>query len=350
MKTYHLILAAIAMCLVSGCVTFKPSMLRVENDPIPEKLHKLAVITPSTQVGNVRTIKSQNYDFTLFQRELETNLMDRTPGKNYGTIEMVFISQQQKAGVGFIIPSSITCFTINILGFPISRPKITNEYEFRIYDINNNEIAKYNYYAEAKSAIGLYYGKSPDVLTIEVVKQVLADFKNDLERDAASINRQLELAMNPGAVPVGDGSRKHRSFSFPMMEMSGTGTGQALRSNYGAAFTTTRTYFLHRKPIGGFLKIGIDATWFDLCYNNYKILYKEYGQTSKEYMHQAEIGMQAGLSLTFNPVGKMNITLFGRYAPTFSAYYHDGISGGYAGYWIGGGTGKHQRTYRRIPL
>ena len=80
MKTYHLILAATAMCLVSGCVTFKPSMLRVENDPIPEKLHKLAVITPSTQVGNVRTIKSQNYDFTLFQRELETNLMDRTPG------------------------------------------------------------------------------------------------------------------------------------------------------------------------------------------------------------------------------------------------------------------------------
>lgn len=210
MKTYHLILAAIAMCLVSGCVTFKPSMLRVGNDPIPEKLHKLAVITPSIQVGNVRTIKSQNYDFTLFQRELETNLMDRTPGKNYGTIEMVFISQQQKAGVGFIIPSSITCFTINILGFPISRPKITNEYEFRIYDINNNEIAKYNYYAEAKSAIGLYYGKSPDVLTIEVVKQVLADFKNDLERDAASINRQLELAMNPGAVPVGDGSRERR--------------------------------------------------------------------------------------------------------------------------------------------
>lgn len=135
-----------------------------------------------------------------------------------------------------------------------------------------------------------------------------------------------------------DFRRKHRSFSFSMTEMSDAGTGQTLRSNYGAAFTTTRTYFLHRKPIGGFLKIGIDATWFDLCYNNYKILYKEYGQTSKEYMHQAEIGMQAGLSLTFNPVGKMNITLYGRYAPTFSAYYHDGISGGYAGYWIGGGS------------
>jgi hypothetical protein len=174
-------------------------MLRVENDPIPEKLHKLSVITPSTQLGNVTTIKYQNYDFTLFQRELETNLMDKTVGRNYGTIEMVFISQQQKAGVGFLILSAITCFTINILGLPISREKITNEYEFRIYDINNNEIAKYNYFAEAKSTNGLYYGKSQDVL---IVKQVLEDFKNDLERDAASINRQLEQAMNPESNPM----------------------------------------------------------------------------------------------------------------------------------------------------
>ena len=108
MKTYLFILSTITMCLVSGCVTFKPSMLRVENDPIPEKLHKLSVITPSIQLGNVTTIKYQNYDFTLFQRELETNLMDKTVGRNYGTIEMVFISQQQKAGVGFLILSAIT--------------------------------------------------------------------------------------------------------------------------------------------------------------------------------------------------------------------------------------------------
>lgn len=202
MKTYLFILSTITMCLVSGCVTFKPSMLRVENDPISEKLHKLSVITPSTQLGNVTTIKYQNYDFTLFQRELETNLMDKTVGRNYGTIEMVFISQQQKAGVGFLILSAITCFTINILGLPISREKITNEYEFRIYDINNNEIAKYNYFAEAKSTNGLYYGKSQDVLIIEIVKQVLEDFKNDLERDAASINRQLEQAMNPESNPM----------------------------------------------------------------------------------------------------------------------------------------------------
>lgn len=210
MKTYHLILAAIAMCLVSGCVTFKASMLRVENDPIPEKLHKLAVITPSTQIGNVRTIKSQNYDFTLFQRELETNLMDRTAGRNYGTIEMILISQRNQYGTGLAVISGLTCFTLNILGFPIYRTKITNEYEFRIYDVNDNEIAKYNYFAQARSAMGFYYGKSADVLVIDVVKQVLEDFKNDLERDAASINRQLELAMNPGADPMGNGSSERR--------------------------------------------------------------------------------------------------------------------------------------------
>lgn len=195
MKTYHFFLAAVVVCLLSGCVTFKPSMLKVEDAPIPEKLHKLAVITPSAQVGNVRTIKSQNYDFTLFQRELETNMMERGIGENFGTIEMVLITQQPQWGLGLTLASGLTCCTLNLLGFPILRTKITNEYEFRIYDINDNEIAKYNYSAQAKSVNGLYYGKSYDVLLVEVVKQVLENFKSDLMRDAASINRHLEQAM-----------------------------------------------------------------------------------------------------------------------------------------------------------
>lgn len=40
-----------------------------------------------------------------------------------------------------------------------------------------------------------------------------------------------------------------------------------LKSNYGASFTTGRTFYLH-KPIGGFLRFGIDVTWFDLNYTN----------------------------------------------------------------------------------
>ena len=114
--------------------------------------------------------------------------------------------------------------------------------------------------------------------------------------------------------------KKHRAFSYSSMEMSSG--GQALKNNYGAAFTSTRTYYLHEDPIAGFMKFGIDATWIDLSYNNYSttVLVEDEGLVDSQ-LHQAEIGLQAGISLTFNPVDKLNVAIYGRYAPTFSASY-----------------------------
>lgn len=129
---------------------------------------------------------------------------------------------------------------------------------------------------------------------------------------------------------------KHRTFSYSAMTMDRG--DYKVKSNYGAAFTTTRTYFLHRKPIAGFMKFGIDATWFDISYNNYTAPIYIRDEADRTQIHQAEIGVQAGLSLTFNPVDRLNIYIYGRYAPTFSAQYYNGISGNYAGYWIGGGS------------
>lgn len=133
--------------------------------------------------------------------------------------------------------------------------------------------------------------------------------------------------------------KKHRAFSYSSMEMSSG--GQALKNNYGAAFTSTRTYYLHEDPIAGFMKFGIDATWIDLSYNNYSttVLVEDEGPVDSQ-LHQAEIGLQAGISLTFNPVDKLNVAIYGRYAPTFSASYSTAdatVLGGYMGYIVAGG-------------
>ena len=66
-------------------------------------------------------------------------------------------------------------------------------------------------------------------------------------------------------------------------------------------------------------------------------------------LHLAEIGLQAGISLTFNPVDKLNVAIYGRYAPTFSASYSTAdatILGGYMGYIVAGG----RISYRFIGL
>lgn len=109
-----------------------------------------------------------------------------------------------------------------------------------------------------------------------------------------------------------------------------------LKSNYGASFTVGRTFYLHR-PIGGFLRFGIDATWFDLNYTNYDIKHIAYWGTEKYQYHQGEISMHVGPSITLTPIKQFNINGYFRYAPSFSAMYmNDTFYGNYATFFVGG--------------
>ena len=109
-----------------------------------------------------------------------------------------------------------------------------------------------------------------------------------------------------------------------------------LKSNYGASFTVGRTFYLHR-PIGGFLRFGIDATWFDINYTNYDIKHIAYWGTEEYQYHQGEISMHVGPSITLTPVKQFNINGYFRYAPSFSAMYmNDTFYGNYATFFVGG--------------
>lgn len=130
--------------------------------------------------------------------------------------------------------------------------------------------------------------------------------------------------------------KKYINLSFTNMKMT-LNESLELESEYGAAFTVGRTFYLHKKPIGGFLRFGIDATWVDLNYANYKI--KQNPDLEKNECHQADISMHIGPSITINPIGKLNLHGYFRYAPTYSAMYvDDTFYGNYAGFFVGGGS------------
>lgn len=123
--------------------------------------------------------------------------------------------------------------------------------------------------------------------------------------------------------------KKYRNLSFVKQEFepaSYFGMDQTLKSNFGAAFTVGRTFYLHKKPIAGLIRFGLDATWFDLNYTNYKLEYRwednydEEEEPETSNFHQAEIGMQVGPSVTVNPVGKLNVNAYFRFAPVFQLY------------------------------
>lgn len=112
-----------------------------------------------------------------------------------------------------------------------------------------------------------------------------------------------------------------------------------LKSNYGASLNVGKTFYLHKKPIGNILKFGIDATWFDLTYTNYDIKHITYWETDEYQYHQGEFSMHIGPSVTINPVGKMLIHGYFRYAPTFSALYADDVVyGNYATFFVAGAS------------
>ena len=109
-----------------------------------------------------------------------------------------------------------------------------------------------------------------------------------------------------------------------------------IENDWGAFFATGKTFYLHKKPILNFIKFGIDATWFDLSYSQYKLetLWDE------ETFHHAEASMHVGPSVTFTPVNGLNISGYFRYAPTFSAIYStaNNYSLGYATRFVGGAS------------
>ena len=115
-----------------------------------------------------------------------------------------------------------------------------------------------------------------------------------------------------------------------------------LKSNYGIAFTVGRTYFVHKKPILNMIRFGIDATWFDINYTNYKLNFlstNQYSPTETSNYHQADIGMQVGPSITVNPISKLNVQGYFRFAPSFSGIYlDDQFYGNYASFFVSGGT------------
>lgn len=132
--------------------------------------------------------------------------------------------------------------------------------------------------------------------------------------------------------------KKYINFGFVNTKMSQDGMPE-LKGNYGASFTVGRTFNLHKKTIGGMLRFGLDATWFDLNYTNYKIKYITDWETENCQYHQAEISMHIGPSVTINPVGNLNIHGYFRYAPSFSTLYADDtFYGNYATFFVGGAS------------
>ncbi|MGM9738059.1 MAG: hypothetical protein ACI3ZT_06570 [Candidatus Cryptobacteroides sp.] len=128
-------------------------------------------------------------------------------------------------------------------------------------------------------------------------------------------------------------------------------------SEYGANLTVGRTSYLHKKPIAGIMKFGLDygmsmnvakynnAPYQDLMYSGG---YEDGDESGEEEASdilesfknlQGDLGLFIGPSLTINPVSKLKISLYGRFLPSYSAaYFSEDYSGCFAPFITYGGN------------
>lgn len=118
-----------------------------------------------------------------------------------------------------------------------------------------------------------------------------------------------------------------------------------LTSDYGFTTNIVKTYYLHNKPIAGFLKVGLDAKWIDINYIKYQQdpvsdpslgkpdypgFYPDYDDYDDEEefdlgSHNLDIGIGVGPSLNFAPFYKssnglrdLRFGLYAHFTPSFS--------------------------------
>lgn len=118
--------------------------------------------------------------------------------------------------------------------------------------------------------------------------------------------------------------------------------GGTWRSEKGFSLSQGRTYYLHKKPVLGMVKFGIDWTIYDLNLAIYKDKFGVFGANANDLgygdyyyedgyrplssgevtdpldMSQIEIGTQIGPSITVNPVSFLKASLYFRVAPSYS--------------------------------
>ena len=114
------------------------------------------------------------------------------------------------------------------------------------------------------------------------------------------------------------------------------GNGQPkLNSDFAFSIGRGKTYYLHKKPLLGIIKFGLDWTFFDIAVAQYEEEDGLYTRDDSD-IYKGEISMQFGPSITVNPIDFLKVNLYFRYDPTYSMMFNTNgneFKGNYGSYF-----------------
>lgn len=137
------------------------------------------------------------------------------------------------------------------------------------------------------------------------------------------------------------GRKKFLSIGYVSQNLSPR-LGNDLEGSFGVSLTNGRTIYLHKKPIWGKLKFGLDLG-VDINYTKYKDYEEDYNyyyeeETILSGMHQCDIGVLLGANVTVNPVSDLRVSAYFRFVPSYSMLILSGeMNGSYVSFFTYGG-------------
>lgn len=144
------------------------------------------------------------------------------------------------------------------------------------------------------------------------------------------------------------GRSKYFNLGYNMENLTNDDSTSELTRTFGTSITIGRTFYLHKSPIAGMIKFGLDWSYIDInaAGYNYKYSYWESDsegsnntlETDEYSIYKMEVGMQFGPSVTVNPIDYLKISAYFRYSPCYSVVLDDALqfNGSYGSYMNAG--------------
>lgn len=119
--------------------------------------------------------------------------------------------------------------------------------------------------------------------------------------------------------------RRSKYFYFVYGKQSVKNSWEKMNADFAVALVKGRTYYLHKKPLLGMIKFGLDWTQIDLNFAKYPDQPESASSSSSSSNSDVDLGimqleaaMGLGPSVTVNPVDHLKASLYFRVSPSYS--------------------------------
>lgn len=117
--------------------------------------------------------------------------------------------------------------------------------------------------------------------------------------------------------------KKYTNIGYCIMNLDGMPVPE---SKFGFSYSMGRTYYLHKKPLAGMIKFGLDFSYLDVTvasFDNSNGKGLSFGDDEEALeidlkRNYLDYTMQIGPSVTVNPIDQLKVSAYGRFAPSAS--------------------------------